>query len=233
MYFVNTSIYYTYSFLISEPFLESVPQVHLIMLIIFEGTDTTVDPFHWKTLLTFSLSVLSAAFGMSRFFNVGPCRLVPYGKMNVGFLFLVISIATCLVGKGTVYIRTVHTAQWCIFNNYSLDKHRHQIWDHFLISVLKTEITNWPWILPQFTTSNRKMALVPFFGRISFKNNNFKNPCSFEKKKSLFIFERKYSKGTLLFQNCKSYIFTFLTLFDFKSFGGVPWPLSFFLMNTN
>ena len=77
------------------------------MLIIFEGTDTTVDPFHWKTLLTFSLSVLSAAFGMSRFFNVGPCRLVPYGKMNVGFIFLVISIATCLVGKGTVYIRTV------------------------------------------------------------------------------------------------------------------------------
>ena len=73
------------------------------MLIIFEGTDTTVDPFHWKTLLTFSLSVLSAAFGMSRFFNVGPCRLVPYGKMNVGFLFLVISIATCLVGKGTIY----------------------------------------------------------------------------------------------------------------------------------
>ena len=77
------------------------------MLIIFEGTDTTVDPFHWKTLLTFSLSVLSAAFGMSRFFNVGPCRLVPYGKMNVGFIFLVISIATCLVGKGTVYFRTV------------------------------------------------------------------------------------------------------------------------------
>ena len=77
------------------------------MLIIFEGTDTTVDPFHWKTLLTFSLSVLSAAFGMSRFFNVGPCRLVPYGKMNVGFIFLVISIATCLVGKGAVYIRTV------------------------------------------------------------------------------------------------------------------------------
>ena len=75
------------------------------MIIIFEGTDTTVSrPFSLKTLLTFSLSVLSAAFGMSRFFKVGLCRLVPYGKMNVGFLFLVISIATCMVGKGTVYI---------------------------------------------------------------------------------------------------------------------------------
>ena len=24
------------------------------------------------------------------------------------------------------------TAQWCIYNNFSLDKHRHQIWDKFL-----------------------------------------------------------------------------------------------------
>jgi hypothetical protein len=32
----------------------------------------------------------------------------------------------------------------------------------------------------------------------------------------------------LLCQNFKSYIFAFLTIFDFKSFGGVLWPLSFF-----
>ena len=63
----------------------------------------------------------------------------------------------------------LYTAQWCVFNNYSLDKHRHQIWDHFLISVLKTEITNWPWILPQFTTKNWKMALVFFFDGFHFK----------------------------------------------------------------
>ena len=24
------------------------------------------------------------------------------------------------------------TAQWCVLNNFSLDKHRHQIWDEFL-----------------------------------------------------------------------------------------------------
>jgi len=87
------------------------------MLIIFEGTDKTVDPFHWKTLLTFSLSVLSAAFGMSRFFNVGPCRLVPYGKMNVGFIFLVISIATCLVGKGTGSSSLDTRACTCLLSN--------------------------------------------------------------------------------------------------------------------
>ncbi len=32
----------------------------------------------------------------------------------------------------------------------------------------------------------------------------------------------------MLIQNFKSYIFAFLTIFDFKSFGGVLWPLSFF-----
>ena len=27
-----------------------------------------------------------------------------------------------------------HTAQWCVFNNFCLDKHRHQIWHHFYFS---------------------------------------------------------------------------------------------------
>ena len=26
-----------------------------------------------------------------------------------------------------------HGAQWCVFNNFSLDEHRHQIWDKFLL----------------------------------------------------------------------------------------------------
>ena len=43
----------------------------------------------------------------------------------------------------------------------------------------------------------------------------------FLSKKNHFHIWKKYSKGALLFQN-------FLTLFDFKSFGGVLWPLSFF-----
>ena len=46
-------------------------------------------------------------------------------------------------------------------------------------------------------------------------------------KKSFFI-KNMYSEGTVLIQNFKSYIFSFLTLFDFKSFGGVLWPLTFF-----
>ena len=37
------------------------------------------------------------------------------------------------------------------------------------------------------------------------------------RKKIIFRIWKKYSKGTLLFQNLKSYIFVFLTLFDFKT----------------
>ena len=46
-----------------------------------------------------------------------------------------------------------------VFNNYSLDKHRHQMWKHFDIWALKVEITNWPWILPQTATKILKSAL--------------------------------------------------------------------------
>ena len=116
-----------------------------------------------------------------------------------------------------------YTAQWCVFNNYSLDKHRHQIWDHFLILVLKTEITNWPWILQQFTTKNRKMALA-FFLTDFISKWLFWKSLFFWEKKITFHTWKKYFKVTLLLQNFKSYVFTFLALFDFKHFGGVLWP---------
>ena len=67
------------------------------------------------------------------------------------------------------------TAQWCIFNNFSLDKHRHYIWDHFL----------------SFTSWNNKLALN--FATNDHKNspigNYKKNSTFFYKEKSLYIFE--------------------------------------------
>ena len=32
--------------------------------------------------------------------SVGPCRLIPYDKINVGFLLVLLSNASCLGGKG-------------------------------------------------------------------------------------------------------------------------------------
>ena len=65
---------------------------------------------------------------------------------------------------------------------------------------------------------------------ISFINNNLRNLCPSERKKNHFSYlKKKYFIDRLLFQNFKSHIFAFMTLFDVKNFGGVLWPLSFFL----
>ena len=88
--------------LLPEPFLESVPQVHIILMVTIGSYATTVDPEAPLAIATFSLSVLSAAFGITKFFSVGPCRLIPYDKMNLGFFLLMLNVASCLVGKGAL-----------------------------------------------------------------------------------------------------------------------------------
>ena len=64
--------------------MESIPQVHIILLIVFAGN---VDVDHLKTWIPFAVSVISAAYGMTKFFSVGPCRLIPYDKMGLGSFF--------------------------------------------------------------------------------------------------------------------------------------------------
>jgi len=90
-----------------EPFLESVPQVHIILLVVFAG-NAHIDFYNVQTILTFSLSVFSAAFGMTKFMSVGPCRLIPYDKINVGFFLVLLSNASCLVGKGILLPFSLH-----------------------------------------------------------------------------------------------------------------------------
>ena len=86
-------------------------------------------------------------------------------------------------GKGFCTI-----AQCCVFNNSSIVKHRHQIWDQFVIPVFKTEITNWSWILPQFTSLIRKLALVFFFWWIfGFSKKKFFQPSFRKKNNFLYI----------------------------------------------
>ena len=104
------------------------------------------------------------------------------------------------------------TAQWCVFNNYSLDKYRHQIWHHFVISVLKVEITNWTWISPQIVKKIHKLGLDFFWW---FSSCNFFFKSAFFYKKNHFSYLIKTNIPNACF---KSYIFTFLTFFNFKSF---------------
>ena len=86
--------------LLPEPFLESVPQVHIILMVTIGAFGKTVDPWAPQAIATFALSVFSAAFGITKFFSVGPCRLIPYDKINLGFFLTMLNVAICLVVKG-------------------------------------------------------------------------------------------------------------------------------------
>ena len=81
--------------------------MHIILLVVFAG-NADIDFFNVQTILTFSLSVFSAAFGITKFMSVGPCRLIPYDKINVGFLLVLLSNASCLVGKGFLLATSIN-----------------------------------------------------------------------------------------------------------------------------
>ena len=99
------------------------------------------------------------------------------------------------------------SAQWCVFNNYSLDKHRHQLWHHFYFSF--DEWNNK--VALNFATIYHKKIKNGTFWCISLIYFLSKTLVLF-RKKSLFILEKKYSKGIFLFKNFKSYIFALLVL---------------------
>ena len=94
-------------YVLPEPFLESVPQVHIILMVVFgsvSGATRTIDPFDPQAIVTFSMSVFAATLGITKFFSVGPCRLIPYDKMNLGFFLVMVNVVCCLVGKGYMLV---------------------------------------------------------------------------------------------------------------------------------
>ena len=72
--------------------------MHIMLLVVIAGNANVA--INLQTILTFSLSVISAANGITKFMSVGPCRLIPYDKVNVGFLLVLLSNGACLAGKG-------------------------------------------------------------------------------------------------------------------------------------
>ena len=104
-------------FLILEPFLESIPQTHLTLLLLcFDSRVLFDDPAHpgaddlfpGSSLVLFILgfisSVLSASLGMARLLMNGPSKLIKKqgylgGYAQVGFALLMFSIMCVLVSK--------------------------------------------------------------------------------------------------------------------------------------
>ena len=91
--------------MISEPFCESVPQLHILLVLWVLNTKIIYELSPGLFIASFSTSVLSATLGIARFLKIGPCRLVPYhgpldGHGNLSFLILVLNIASTIVSKG-------------------------------------------------------------------------------------------------------------------------------------
>ena len=88
--------------LISEPFIESVPQTHLYLIVtIAKFGGNFVNPTFFLSLVT---SVVSATLGLSKVLLKGPVKLVPNrgflgGYVQLPFFLLYWSVFTCLVGK--------------------------------------------------------------------------------------------------------------------------------------
>ena len=96
----------------SEPFLEAVPTIHILLGIFMRGPHVFGGLEHEKNFLgiqkktmfltTFGLSVFSGSLGMAKFLKFGPCQIVPSQKYHFGFFLVFMSIASTLIGKGCV-----------------------------------------------------------------------------------------------------------------------------------
>ena len=100
---------------ISEPFLESVPQVHILLAIInldpagnCSAIGTGSEHSSGLFFATLATSVLTASFGISKFLKSGPCHIIRNDGCWMGFgtlsyILLLINIIATLVGKGFIF----------------------------------------------------------------------------------------------------------------------------------
>ena len=126
---------------------------------------------------------------------------------------------------------TYTTAQWCIFNKYSLDKHRHETWQWFHFYKNK-----WKLKYKREFCHNSLQKLenwhLSFFWWISKKWNKIKNPWSFEKKNH-FSYLKKIIQRHIVISKFQELHFCFLTIFNFKVLEVYFDLCLFFLMNKN
>ena len=140
------------TFYISEPYLEAVPTVLILLACRFRNPDLFFGPWSQtnflgipKTIMfwtTFSISVISGSFGMAKFLKLGPCQIVPSQDLHCGFFCLFISMGTTLVAKGWVLASPLAALKFSETQGYEY----------------ATIILNWTLscVLPQFILVSRK-----------------------------------------------------------------------------
>ena len=92
---------------ISEPFIEAVPQIHILLILSILNEWVTYSLDKDLFFATFATSVLTATLGIAKFLKTGPCRLVPdHGQLGghgtLAFLMLMLNIASTIVSKGII-----------------------------------------------------------------------------------------------------------------------------------
>merc|ERR1719203_2256779 len=99
-----------------EPFLESIPQCHVLLTILLASqkipfrTDTynegVIEASYFFTA-TFLTSIFSATFGMTKLLKIGPCAIVSRTKYGLGFMLIFLSILFCMGGKGILLAQMI------------------------------------------------------------------------------------------------------------------------------
>ena len=108
-----------YSTFFSEPFLESIPQIHILMCLIVSN-NSFISGYVAFTIIS---SVLSGGFGIAKFFKTGPCKILPRssgfldGFVSLGFPAVLLSVIATLLGKGLMLPVVVEGADGIIFVN--------------------------------------------------------------------------------------------------------------------
>ena len=100
-----SSVFFFILDFISEPFLEALPQIHILLILFILNPYVTYYLDEKLFIATFGTSLLTATFGIAKFLKTGPSRLVPDqgplgGHGTLAFLLLMLNVASTIVSKG-------------------------------------------------------------------------------------------------------------------------------------
>ena len=138
-----------------EPFIESVPQVYWIVCVWMitgcigpgelpedqgwsQGSEPTFKT-DYTGLITFVSSILSASYGLTNFFRVGPLKVIPNqpasGFGHLSFFLIFVSVASSLVAKGIVVMYGMYPVLF-LKNSGRNDFFVNKLVDHGLVTML-------------------------------------------------------------------------------------------------
>ena len=98
---------------VSEPFLESVPQLYVLLMLAFESGNywrqdesriIDINSSDSAIFVAFALSLISGSFGIAKFIKAGPTGIVDKGKpldgfVTMTFILIYFNVGAILLGR--------------------------------------------------------------------------------------------------------------------------------------